>query len=49
MGTSHNNSKLDLDADLQEPDEDSGDRLVGLCVNWSRIRSWVEEVHGVRG
>ena len=36
MGACHDDSKLDLYAELEEPNQPSGNRLVGLGVDWVR-------------
>jgi len=49
MGACHDDSKLDLYAELEEPNQPSGNRLVGLGVDWGEIDRRVKEVHGVWG
>ena len=49
MCAGHDDSELNLDAELEEPNESSGNLLIGLGVNWVEIGRRVKEVHGVWG
>ena len=49
MGAELFDSELDLDAELEEPNESSGNLLIGLGVDWGKICRRVKDVHGVWG
>jgi len=47
VGTCHDGRELDVRADLEEPDADANDLLIGRRVDWSRIGGKIEQVHCV--
>ena len=49
MSTGHDYCELELDTEFQEPNESSGNRLVGLGVDRGKVGRRVEDVHGVGG
>ena len=47
MSTGHDDGELDLEAKLEEPDEDACELLVRLLVDWSRVVSKIKQIHCV--
>ena len=48
MSASHDDGELDLEAKLEEPDEDACELLVSVIVDWSRVVSEIKQIHCVR-
>lgn len=46
VGACHNGRELDVEADLEEPDADTNDPLIGHWVDWSRIGGKIKQVYG---
>jgi len=47
VSAGHDDSKLDLESKLEEPDEDTRELLVSEIIDWSRIVSAIKQIHCV--
>ena len=47
MSAGHDDGELDLEAKLEEPDEDTRELLVSENVDWSRVVSEIKQIHCV--
>ena len=47
MSAGHDDCKLDLDTEFEEPNETSGNSLVGLGVDGGKVGRRVKDVHSV--